>query len=95
MQIYARCDARQSLIDVDPDFYAPTSFTLRRQGAEPERFQRAHELAGEGKGLRYEAAEVARCVREGLPESPVMPLDETVDIMRTLDEIRRQTGVPA
>jgi hypothetical protein len=24
-----------------------------------------------------------------------MPLDETVEIMRTFDEIRRQTGVPA
>jgi predicted dehydrogenase len=85
----------EGIIDVDADFYAPTSFTLRRQGAEPERFERSDELAGEGKGLRYEAAEVARCVREGLLESPGMPLDETVEIMRTFDEIRRQTGVPA
>ena len=84
----------EGIIDVDPDFYTPTSFTLRRAGAEPERFERTHELAGEGKGLRYEAAEVARCVREGLLESPAMPLDQSVDIMRTLDEIRRQTGMP-
>jgi predicted dehydrogenase len=84
----------EGLIDVDADFYAPTSFTLRRPGAEPERFERSDELAGAGKGLRYEAAEVARCVREGLLESPGMPLDETVDIMRTFDEIRRQTGLP-
>ena len=83
----------EGIIDVDPDFYTPTSFTLRRAGAEPERFERTHELAGEGKGLRYEAAEVARCVREGLLESPAMPLDQTVDIMRTLDEIRRQSGL--
>jgi hypothetical protein len=33
-------------------------------------------------------------VREGLTESPAMPLDETVAIMRTLDEIRRQTNMP-
>jgi predicted dehydrogenase len=85
----------QGIIDVDPDFYAPTSFTLLREGAEPERFERSDELAGEGKGLRYEAAEVARCVREGLLESPGMPLDETVEIMRTFDEIRRQTRVTA
>jgi predicted dehydrogenase len=85
----------KGIIDVDPDFYAPTSFTLLRDGAEPERFERSDELAGDGKGLRYEAAEVARCVREGLLESPGMPLDETVEIMRTFDEIRRQTRVPA
>jgi predicted dehydrogenase len=85
----------QGIIDVDPDFYAPTSFTLRREGAAPERFERSDDLAGEGKGLWYEAAEVARCVREGLLESPGMPLDETVEIMRTFDEIRRQAGVPA
>jgi hypothetical protein len=44
--------------------------------------------------MRYEAAEAARCVGEGLLESPGMPLDETVEIMRAFDEIRRQTGVP-
>jgi hypothetical protein len=37
--------------------------------------------------------EVARCLREGLRESPVMPLAETVTIMETLDEIRRQIGL--
>jgi predicted dehydrogenase len=84
----------EGIIDVDADFYAPTSFTLRRAGAEPERFERSDELAGDGKGLRYEAAEVARCVREGLLESPAMPLDQSVDIMRVLDEIRRQSGLP-
>ncbi len=76
-------------IDVDPGFFAPSSFTLYRDGSEPERF----EPAVEG-GLRFEAAEVARCVREGLTESPAMPLDETVAIMRTFDEIRRQTSMP-
>jgi predicted dehydrogenase len=86
----------EGIIDVDPDFYTPTSFTLHREGAEPERFERSDELAGDGKGLRYEAAEVARCVGEGLLESPGMPLDETVEIMRTFDEIRRQTiGSPS
>jgi predicted dehydrogenase len=85
----------EGIIEVDPDFYAPTSFTLRREGAEPERFERSDELAGDGKGLRYEAAEVARCVGEGLLESPGMPLDQSVDIMRTFDEIRQQTRLPA
>jgi hypothetical protein len=34
--------------------------------------------------------EVGRCLRAGLLESPHMPLDETVQIMETMDEVRRQ-----
>lgn len=46
-----------------------------------------------GKGLRFQAAEVGRCLRAGETESPVMPLDETLSIMRTLDLIREQIGL--
>ena len=55
----------------------------------PERVERPFE----GNGMRFEAAEVGRCLREGLLESPVMPLDETVAIMTTLDEVRRQINL--
>jgi predicted dehydrogenase len=41
-------------------------------------------------GYEYEAAEVGRCLRAGLTESDVMPLDETLAIMKTMDEIRAQ-----
>ena len=37
--------------------------------------------------------EVNRCLREGKTESDVMPLDETLDIMRMMDEIREQIGL--
>jgi hypothetical protein len=37
--------------------------------------------------LWHEADEVARCLRDGLLESPVMPLDETVSIMETMDAV--------
>ena len=43
-------------------------------------------------GLRHEADEVARCLAEGLLESPLMPLDETVAIMRTMDEVSRSAA---
>lgn len=46
-----------------------------------------------GNGYEYEAAEVARCLRAGLLESEVMPLDETLALMQTMDEIRRQWGL--
>jgi predicted dehydrogenase len=46
-----------------------------------------------GNGYNYEAAEVGRCLREGRTESEVMPLDETLAIMRSLDEVRGQWGL--
>jgi hypothetical protein len=40
-----------------------------------------------GGGLQYEAQEVARCVEEGLTESPLMTLDESIAIMETMDTV--------
>jgi predicted dehydrogenase len=44
----------------------------------------------EGNGYNHEAAEVGRCLAAGQTESSLMPLDETLEIMRTLDLIRAQ-----
>lgn len=45
------------------------------------------------EGLCYQAAHFAGLVAEGVAESPLLPLDETVSVMATLDEIRAQVGV--
>jgi hypothetical protein len=77
-------------IDIDPKFYAPTTFTVVAfDGTVVERYDVEHE----GGGLRHQAAEVGRCLGDGRLESPVMPLDESVAIMETLDEVRRQIGL--
>ena len=47
----------------------------------------------EGNGYNYEAAAVMTCLRAGELESKVMPLDESLEIMRTLDRIRAQWGL--
>lgn len=47
----------------------------------------------EGEGLRFQADEVHRCLRAGLTESPVMPLDETLALAGTLDHIRGEIGL--
>jgi hypothetical protein len=73
-------DAR---IEIDGDFYAPTSFTLVSRSGERSRFDVPHE----GRGLRHQADEVARCLREGLLESPLMPLEESISIMATMDTV--------
>jgi len=46
-----------------------------------------------GNGLRFEAAEVHRCIAAGLTESSIMPLDATVALATVLDSIRRILGV--
>ncbi|HEX9060751.1 MAG TPA: gfo/Idh/MocA family oxidoreductase, partial [Clostridia bacterium] len=44
-------------------------------------------------GYEYEVMEAVRCVSEGKLESSIMPLDETLDIMKTLDTLRSQWGL--
>ena len=36
---------------------------------------------------------MVRCLRNGETESPLVPLDETVALMRLMDTIRDQIGV--
>ena len=79
-------DAR---IEVDGVFYAPTSFRLITRAGEVEHFNIEHA----GHGLRHQAAEVGRCLRAGLTESPILTVAETLSIMETMDEVRRQIGL--
>ena len=46
-----------------------------------------------GNGYHYQAIEVARCLAEGQTESPTLSLDETVEIMETLDRVRAPWGL--
>lgn len=48
-----------------------------------------------GEGLWYQAAEVMQCLRAGRTESTIMPLDESVAIMETVDAVRSQWDVPS
>ena len=73
-------------IEIEGAFYAPAAFMVGSRG-ETQRV----DIPSEGR-LRYEADEVARCVEEGLLESPLMPLDETVAIMRTMDAVSRSAA---
>jgi predicted dehydrogenase len=70
-------------IDVDGPFYAPTSFSLVQRSGELRRY----EFVDEGRGLHHQAEEVARCLAAGEIESPLMPLDETVAIMETMERV--------
>ena len=44
-------------------------------------------------GYEYQVLECIRCIREGLLESPMMPHEETISIMKQMDELRKEWGV--
>jgi predicted dehydrogenase len=77
------------MIRIERPSWRPTHMTVSRSGQADE----AIELPFPGNGYQFEAAEVARLLREGRIESDVMPLDETLAIMRTLDRIRAEWGL--
>lgn len=76
----------EARIEIDGAFYQPTSFRLITRSGEETRYDEPHD----GHGLRHEADEVARCLNEGLLESPLMPLDESISIMETMDAVLAQ-----
>ncbi|RII17039.1 1,5-anhydro-D-fructose reductase [Streptomyces sp. YIM 130001] len=79
----------QGRIDLPDGFFSPGRFVLHRPGRDPEVFH----AQGPRDTLRHEAAEVMRCLRAGESESPLVPLDGTLAVMRTLDAVRDRIGV--
>ncbi|AEE44621.1 Gfo/Idh/MocA family protein [Cellulomonas fimi] len=75
-------------IQVAGSFYAPTSFRVQRTDGRVWTFDQPGR-----KGLQFEAAEVARRVAAGETESPRLTWADTLAVMETMDEVRRQVGV--
>jgi dihydrodiol dehydrogenase / D-xylose 1-dehydrogenase (NADP) len=76
-------------IRVHAPFWCPTAVTLSVSG----RDDFPVELPLQGNGYNWEAAEVMACLRGGRTESSLMPLDESLAIMQTMDAIRAQWGL--
>ncbi|WP_020574394.1 Gfo/Idh/MocA family protein [Actinopolymorpha alba] len=77
-------------IDLPRSFHDTHQFTLHRpDGEDPETY--AVELLG--VGYTYEAMEVARCLRDGLLESPLVSWADSLAVMEVLDAARGQLGV--
>lgn len=77
------------MIRLNRSWWKGDDLTIMRNGQAPETIS----LPFEGNGYHYEAAETARCLRAGKFESEIIPLDETLAIMQTLDQIRAEWGV--
>lgn len=76
----------EGMLRIGFDWHKPDRLTLSKPGQPDEQIA----LPFEGNGYNYEAAEVMACLRANKLESDVMPLDETIAIVRTLDTIRAQ-----
>jgi predicted dehydrogenase len=77
-------------IEIPGDFYMPQPITLIDRDGE-RRVWDANPVPRH-EGLCYEAAELARVISDGRRESDLLPAAETLAIVRTMDELRRQVG---
>jgi predicted dehydrogenase len=80
----------EARIDIDRVWYTPTSFRVTRPDGEVIEEFRA-EI--EGRGMQYQALHAEKLVAEGNVAGDVLPIDETVAIMGTLDAVRAQIGL--
>lgn len=77
-------------IEIDAVWYCPTSFRVRTpDGRVVEEF----ESAIEGRGMQFQALYAEDLIAQGRRDSDLLPFEESVAIMRSLDEIRAQVGV--
>lgn len=85
----------QGRIEIDPVWYAPTRFTVYDSaGAIVETFDEQAQLDTlRGRGMHFQAEELERLVAEGRTGGSIMPPEESVRVMETLDEVRRQIGL--
>ncbi len=75
---------------VEPRMNHPPRILVHRRGRDVEVID--NPLGGQG--LWHEFAHVGECLAAGLTESPVMPLDDTLGVMATLDQACDQVGTP-
>ncbi len=75
-------------IRVHHPMFKPSAITVSRKGQDEQ-----EERPYEPEGFQFEAQEAASCLRTDKRESEIMPLDESLAIMETLDELRGQWGL--
>lgn len=72
-------------IKIHTPFFHSKKITLRIESVEKE-----YNFNYEGLGYQFEAMHVMDCLNNRKTESDIMPLKETMDIMITLDKIRKE-----
>lgn len=89
----AEISGTKGRIKLNHRFYAPES-TIEFYPGRPDTIQKIEYTKDkEGFGYQYEARHVVECLKKGVKESPVILLNETIERMEILDEIRRKAGI--
>lgn len=93
LEVRTPCTAKiigtRGRIEVDSNFYTPTSMRVVVDGKDSIEFPANYK----GHGIREQAAHFAQVVRDGKLESELMPHNESLAIMECMDEIRYQIGL--
>ncbi len=76
-------------IEIDRTFYNPAAMRVIMHDGTTTEYPNEYK----GHGLREQAKEFERVVRSGAMNSPILTPDESIEIMGSLDEIRRQIGL--
>lgn len=77
-------------VEMDKPFYEQSSFNVYDN---TDKLLYSYQDKIEGRGLQYQALEVESCIAAGKTESSIMSLDDTIAVMKIMDEIRSQTGI--
>lgn len=85
---HAAISGTRGRIDLDANFVFPGGFSATDSAGRLGRFEDASGLTHR-EGMAWQAVAVAQHVDDGLTESPLHPLQTTIDVMDVLDEARR------
>jgi len=86
---------RNGTILVSPPIYCPEAFTVQyfdKPGSGTVAREEKKEFKYEGRGMHFQADEVARCVRDGKLQSAQWGHEKSLLEMDIFDEVRRQGG---
>lgn len=76
-------------LEIDRTFYTPSNMRVVLYDGTTTEYPSSYT----GHGLREQAIELARVVNSGALESPLMPHNESISVMKSMDEIRKQIGL--
>lgn len=88
MPVFAGIYGTKGRIEI-PEFKNPQRFVTYIDGKEPDAF----ELPFKVNGYEYQMLEAQACLRAGRTQSDIMTPEQSVAIMRIMDEARRQGGL--
>ncbi|KAL4934484.1 Gfo/Idh/MocA family protein [Aspergillus undulatus] len=86
VEVHGSCPSQPEAFTVYPPFGGESGANVTR--GEGKRY----DYSGPGRGFQYQADNIALDVLSGRLESSIAPQAETIRVMETMDEIRRQGG---